>query len=56
MGPHHLAKEETGCVYPGLCYKESNIFEHPAGVGASCHDLLPRFDERTLLVNYGLKK
>ena len=56
MGPHHLAKEETRWVCPGLFYKESNIFEHPAGVGASCHDRLERFDDRYLLVNYGLKK
>ena len=56
MGPHHLAKEETGWVYPGLFYKESNIFEHPHGAGASCHDRLPRFDDRYLLIGYGLKK
>lgn len=56
MGPHHLKKEETGWVYPGLFYKESNVFKHPAGAGASCHDKLEHFDDRILLVKYGLKK
>ena len=55
MGPHHLEKEITGWVYPGLFYKESNIFEHPQGVGASCHEKLDKFDDRYLLVHYGLK-
>ena len=54
MGPHHLAFDENRWVYPGLFYKESNIFEHPNGAGADCHDLLPRFMDGYLLVNFGL--
>ena len=54
MGPHHLVKDESRWVYPGLFYKESNIFEHPKGVGADCHDILPRFMDGYLLVNFGL--
>ena len=54
MGPHHLAFDENRWVYPGLFYKESNIFEHPKGAGADCHDLLPRFMDGYLLVNFGL--
>ena len=54
MGPHHLVKDESRWVYPGLFYKESNIFEHPNGVGADCHDVLPRFTDGYLLVHYGL--
>ena len=54
MGPHHLVKEEKRWVSPGIFYKESNIFEHPAGVGADCHDKLPRFAEGYLLVNFGI--
>jgi hypothetical protein len=56
MGPHHLARDEHRWVYPGLFYKESNVFEHPAGVGADCHDILPRFADGYLLVNFGLKE
>lgn len=55
MGPHHLAYEEEGWVYPGIFYKESNVFEHAPGVGADCHDVIPRFTEGYLLVHYGLK-
>ena len=54
MGPHHLAFDENRWVYPGLFYKESNIFEHPEGAGADCHDVLPRFTDGYLLVNFGL--
>ena len=54
MGPHHLAFDENRWVYPGLFYKESNIFEHPEGAGADCHDVLPRFMDGYLLVNFGL--
>ena len=56
MGPHHLHKEESRWVYPGLFYKESNIFQHPEGVGADCHDLLPLFNDAYLFVEYGVKK
>jgi len=55
MGPHHLESEEKGWVYPGLFYKESNIFEHALGAGADCHDVLPRFTDGYLLVHYRLK-
>ncbi len=55
MGPHHLDKEETRWVCPGLFYKESNIFNHPDGAGAECHDTLPHFNDDYLLVHYGLK-
>ena len=55
MGPHHLEKEENRWVCPGSFYKESNIFYHPDGAGADCHDVLPYFKDRYLLVNYGLK-
>ena len=55
MGPHHLASEVTNWVCPGLFYKESNIFEHKAGCGADCHDRLDYFDDRYLLVHYGIK-
>ena len=54
MGPHHLAKEEERWVHPGLFYKESNIFAHPEGAGADCHDRLSVFDDRYMLVYYGL--
>ena len=54
MGPHHLAKEEERWVHPGLFYKESNIFAHPVGAGADCHDRLAFFDDRYMLVYYGL--
>ena len=54
MGPHHLKNEEERWVSPGTFYKESNIFEHPRGVGADCHDVLPNFRDAYLLVNFGL--
>ena len=54
MGPHHLEKEEKRWACPGSFYKESNIFIHPKGVGADCHDLLPHFVDGYLLVNFGL--
>ena len=54
MGPHHLAKEQERWVYPGLFYKESNVFEHPKGAGADCHDVLSFFADGYLLVNFGL--
>ena len=54
MGPHHLAVEEERWVHPGLFYKESNIFAHPAGKGADCHDRLGTFDDSYMLVYYGL--
>ncbi|MBR2971420.1 MAG: hypothetical protein IKC61_00650 [Clostridia bacterium] len=54
MGPHHLEFDEQRWVYPGLFYKESNVFEHAPGVGADCHDVLSRFRDGYLLVNYGL--
>ena len=54
MGPHHLAKDEARWVYPGLFYKESNIFAHPKGAGADCHDVLSHFVDGYLLVHYGL--
>ena len=54
MGPHHLAEEARRWACPSSFYKESNIFEHPAGVGADCHDLLPHFFDGYLLVNFGL--
>ena len=56
MGPHHLTREEDRWVCPGSFYKESNIFQHPAGVGADCHDVLPFFNDSYLLVNYGIKE
>lgn len=55
MGPHHLYKEEDRWVCPGSFYKESNIFQHPEGAGADCHDRLPYFNDSNLLVNYGIK-
>ena len=54
MGPHHLAEEARRWACPGSFYKESNIFEHPAGVGADCHDVLGFFKDGYLLVNFGL--
>ena len=54
MGPHHLEKEEERWVSPGIFYKESNIFAHPSGVGAECHDLLPGFADSYRLVSFGL--
>ena len=54
MGPHHLRKEEERWVCPGSFYKESNIFNHPEGKGADCHDDLGVHDDGYLLVNYGL--
>jgi hypothetical protein len=54
MGPHHLVKEEERWVHPGLFYKESNIFAHPKGVGADCHDRLSTFDDSYMLVYYGI--
>ena len=54
MGPHHLESEEKRWASPGSFYKESNIFAHPAGVGADCHDVLSYFTDGYLLVNYGL--
>ncbi len=54
MGPHHIVREEDRWVSPGIFYKESNIFEHAPGKGADCHDVLERFEEGYLLVNYGL--
>ena len=54
MGPHHLVKEEERWVHPGLFYKESNIFAHPEGKGADCHDRLSTFDDGYMLVYYGI--
>ena len=55
MGAHHIEHEEDRWVCPGLFYKESNIFEHPVGALADCHDRLPRFRDEYLLVRFGLK-
>jgi hypothetical protein len=55
MGPHHIYKEEDRWVCPGIFYKESNIFHHPTGGGADCHDRLPFFNDSYLLMNYGIK-
>ena len=54
MGPHHLKYDEHRWVSPGIFYKESNIFAHPDGAGADCHDVLDRFEDGYLLINYGL--
>ena len=54
MGPHHLVREEERWVSPGIFYKESNIFAHPEGVGADCHDVLSQFADGYLLVNFGI--
>ena len=54
MGPHHLASEEKRWACPGSFYKESNIFEHPQGAGADCHDILSHFVDGYLLVKFGL--
>ena len=54
MGPHHLVCEEKRWVCPGSFFKESNIFVHPDGVGADCHDVLPSFADGYLLVYFGL--
>ena len=56
MGPHHVFKEEERWACPGLFYKESNIFNHPAGKGADCHDRLDFFNDAYLLVEYGIKE
>ena len=56
MGPHHIFKEEDRWVCPGIFYKESNIFQHPEGVGADCHDRLHFFNDDYLLVNYGIEE
>ena len=55
MGPHHLYKEEDRWVCPGIFYKESNIFHHPEGKGADCHDRNSFYNDSYLLVNYGIK-
>ena len=55
MGPHHLTREEDRWVCPGIFYKESNIFHHPAGAGADCHDINSFFYDGYLLMNYGIK-
>jgi hypothetical protein len=55
MGPHHLFREECRWVYPGIFYKESNIFEHLPGKTAACHDVLPHFNDNYLLGRFGLK-
>ena len=55
MGPHHLTREEDRWVCPGIFYKESNIFHHPTGAGAHCHDVNSFFNDSYLLVNYGIK-
>ena len=54
MGPHHLFAEETRWVCPGIFYKESNIFNHLPGKIASCHDVLPHFNDSYLLGRFGL--
>jgi hypothetical protein len=56
MGPHHVFREEDRWVCPGIFYKESNIFHHPAGAGADCHDRLPFFNDSYMLVNYRIKE
>lgn len=55
MGPHHLTREEDRWVCPGIFYKESNIFHHPAGAGADCHDVNSFYNDSYLLMNYGIK-
>ena len=55
MGPHHLTREEDRWVCPGIFYKESNIFHHPDGAGADCHDINSFFYDGYLLMNYGIK-
>ena len=55
MGPHHLTREEDRWVCPGIFYKESNIFHHPVGAGADCHDVNSFFNDSYLLMNYGIK-
>ena len=56
MGPHHIHKEEDRWVCPGIFYKESNIFYHPDGAGADCHDRNHFFNDSYLLMNYGIKE
>ena len=56
MGPHHIFKEEDRWVCPGIFYKESNIFHHPDGAGADCHDRNSFFNDSYLLMGYGIKE
>ena len=56
MGPHHIHKEEDRWVCPGIFYKESNIFYHPDGAGADCHDVNHFFNDSYLLMSYGIKE
>ena len=55
MGPHHIYKEEDRWVCPGIFFKESNIFFHPDGAGADCHDRNSFYNDSYLLMNYGIK-
>ena len=54
MGPHHLKIGESYSVVPGSFYKESNVFNHPHGANASCHDVLDGWDDNYCFVHFGI--
>jgi hypothetical protein len=56
MGPHHVFKEEDRWVCPGIFFKESNIFYHPEGAGADCHDVNSFYNDSYLLMKYGINE
>ncbi len=55
MGPHHLKIGESVKVAPSSFFRESNVFNHPAGALGDCHDILPEWDDRYSLVFFGLR-
>jgi hypothetical protein len=55
QGPFHLKMGEWGRVIPANFYRESCVFAHAKGEGESCHDVLPHFDDRICLTDFGLE-
>ena len=54
MGPHHLKEGESFAVTPASFYKESNVFNHPAGAGEDCHDVVSTWNEDYSFVHFGI--
>ena len=54
MGPHHVKDGEVYAVPPRVFFKESCVFAHARGVGESCHDVMPHWNEDYCFVHFGL--
>ena len=55
QGPLHFDRGDDAGIGPGAFFRESNVFQHPAGKGESYHGKIDWFTDKIRLTRLGLK-